>query len=157
MASLSFRQIIDLRDTDKSRYFAIPSSIIVKSFDHQICFLMIIFGKRSDLSFFTQERSKEGEKRGFVYAWAEYYLQPNTVGRHRAWADHYLYVVICKSRVGLSANEEEEKFASNDNRVNVCRYKYVLGQTQSHLSPSRQARVKMSSEKGPKYIYKNIN
>ena len=39
---------------------------------------------------FTQERSEGGEKRGFIYAWAEYYLQPNTVGRHCALADHYL-------------------------------------------------------------------
>ena len=30
------RQIIDLRDSDKSRYFAQPSSIIVLSFDHWI-------------------------------------------------------------------------------------------------------------------------
>ena len=44
--------------------------------------------KRSAI--FTRERSEEGEKRGFIYAWAEYYLQPNTVGRHCALADHYL-------------------------------------------------------------------
>ena len=31
----------------------------------------------------TQQRSQEGEKRGFVYAWPEYYLQP-TVGQHCA-------------------------------------------------------------------------
>ena len=31
-----------------------------------------------------------GEKRHFVYAWGEYYLQPTTVGRHCAGADHYL-------------------------------------------------------------------
>ena len=28
---------------------------------------------------FTQERSEEVEKRVFIYAWAEYYLQPNTL------------------------------------------------------------------------------
>jgi len=32
-------------------------------------------------------------------------------------------------------------------------YNYVLDPTQTHLSPSRCSRVKMSSEKGPKYIY----
>ena len=32
-------------------------------------------------------------------------------------------------------------------------HKYVLGPTQTHFSPSRKARVQMSSEKGPKYIY----
>ena len=31
--------------------------------------------KRSAI--FTQERSQEGEKRGFIYAWVEYQLQPN--------------------------------------------------------------------------------
>ena len=28
-------------------------------------------------------------KRGFVYIWAEYYLQPNTAEQHCTWADHY--------------------------------------------------------------------
>ena len=72
--------------TDKSRYFAIAvfnNCFIIPS---PIFFINDIFGKRSDLPFFTQE----GEKRGFVYEWAEYYLQPNTVGRYCAWADHYL-------------------------------------------------------------------
>ena len=45
-------------------------------------FLTTIFGKRSDLPFFTQERSQQGEKQGFVYVFEEYYLQPNTVARH---------------------------------------------------------------------------
>ena len=36
-------------------------------------------------------------------------------------------------------------------------HKYVLGPTQTHFSPSRLARVKMSSEKGPKYIYAQEN
>ena len=40
---------------------------------------MNIFEKRSDLPFFTQESPQEGEKRGIVYARAEYYLQPNTI------------------------------------------------------------------------------
>ena len=30
------------------------------------------------------KRSQEGEERGFTYAWAEHYLQPNTVERHCA-------------------------------------------------------------------------
>ena len=33
---------------------------------------------------FMQERSQEGEKHGFIYTRAEYYLQSNTVGQH--WA-----------------------------------------------------------------------
>ena len=36
-----------------------PSLIIVLSFDHQVCFLTTIFGKRSDLPLFTQERSQK--------------------------------------------------------------------------------------------------
>ena len=65
-------QIIVLRDTDKSRYFVITmfNNIIVLSFDHQVYFLMNIFGKRSSLPFFTQEWSQGGEKCGFIYAWA---------------------------------------------------------------------------------------
>ena len=82
--SRRLRQIIDVRDTGKSRYFVITefnNCFIIRS--PSLCF---IFGKRSDLPFFTQERIT----RGFVYAWAEHYLQPYTVGRYCAWADHYL-------------------------------------------------------------------
>ena len=75
--TLEGKQIRGIRKT-------ITKGINVLSFDHQVCFLMNIFGKRSDLPFFTQDRSQEGEKHAFVYAWEEYYLQPNTVGRHCA-------------------------------------------------------------------------
>ena len=44
------RQIFELWDTDKSRYFAITEFNIVLSFDHRVCFLMNIFWKRSDHS-----------------------------------------------------------------------------------------------------------
>ena len=54
--SRRLRQIIDLRDTDKSRYFAIT--------EFNNCFIYII---RSRSLFFKQERSPEGEKRGFIY------------------------------------------------------------------------------------------
>ena len=57
---LSVEQIIiHLRDADKSRYFAIGES--------NNCFII-----QSPSLFFTQQQSKEGEKRGFIYAWAEY-------------------------------------------------------------------------------------
>ena len=62
------RQIIDLRDTDKSQYFAIT--------EFNNCFIIrspsLFFNeypweaKRSAI--FTQERSQEGEKHGFLYA-----------------------------------------------------------------------------------------
>ena len=61
--------IIDMRDTGKSQYFAIT--------EFNNCFII-----RSPSLFFNEY--------GFVYAWAEYYLQPNIVGQHCAWADHYL-------------------------------------------------------------------
>ena len=69
---------IDLRDTDKS--LIIWSSIAS-------LFLMNIFGKQSEMPFFTQE-----EKRVVSFThWAEYYLQPNTVGRH--WHEQ---TIICR-------------------------------------------------------------
>ena len=77
--SISWRQITDLRDTDKSRHFAITvCSIIVLSFDHRVCFFNENPREAKRSAIFTQERSQEGEKQGFLYACAEYYLQPNT-------------------------------------------------------------------------------
>ena len=66
------RQIIDLRDTDKSRYFAITvfnNCFIIRS---PSLFLRNIFGRRSDLPFSCKsDRKKEKTGRGFIYAWAE--------------------------------------------------------------------------------------
>ena len=50
--------------------------------------------KRSAI--FTQQQLQEGEKLGFIYTWAEYYLQPNKDGWYCAWADHYLKALICR-------------------------------------------------------------
>ena len=63
------RQIIDLRDTDKSQYFWSPSSIIiVLSFDHRVFFLRNIFGKRSDLPFSRKsDRKKEKSMVSFTH------------------------------------------------------------------------------------------
>ena len=58
--------------------------------DHRVCFIDEYPWEAKRSAILTQERSQEGEKHGFLYACAEYYLQPNTVGRHCAWADHYL-------------------------------------------------------------------
>ena len=65
------RQIIDLRDTDKSRYFAVT--------EFNNCFIIwsaTLFFKEylreaKQSAIFIQEWSQEGEKRGFIYAWAE--------------------------------------------------------------------------------------
>ena len=82
--SRRLRQIIDVRDTGKSRYF------VITEFNN--CFIIrspsLFFNeylRETKLPFLMQECIT----RGFVYAWAEYYLQPNTVGRHYTWADHY--------------------------------------------------------------------
>ena len=81
--------IIDLRDTDKSRYFALPRSIIVLSFDHRVCFLMDIFRKRCDLPFSPKsDRKKEKSLVSFT-------REQN---------------IICRSRGWLTASERKEKF-----------------------------------------------
>ena len=55
---------LDLRDTDKSRYFEITefnNRFIIRSLS---LFLMNIYY----FAIFTQKRSQEGEKRAFIYA-----------------------------------------------------------------------------------------
>ena len=47
-------------------------------------------------------------------------LKPNTVGQHYAWVNHCLKAVICRSRGGLSANEKDEEFPSNDKTKHFC-------------------------------------
>ena len=57
LPSWRLRQIIDVRDTGKSRHFVITefnNCFIIRS--PSLFFLMNVFGKRSDLPFFTQER-----------------------------------------------------------------------------------------------------
>ena len=115
--SRRLRQIIDLRDIDKSRYFAITefnNCFIIRS--PSSFFLMNILGKRSDLPFSRKsDRKKEKSTVSFTHVQNIICSQTKsqTVGWHCAWADHYLYAVICRSRDGLSANEKKEKFASN--------------------------------------------
>ena len=60
------------------------SRIIVLSFDHRVCFITEYPWEVKRSVIFTQERLQEGEKHGFLYAGAKYYLQPNTVGQHYA-------------------------------------------------------------------------
>ena len=59
--SRRLRQIIDLRDTDKSWYFAITefNNNIVLSFDHWVCFLRNICGKRSNLPLSCKSNRKK--------------------------------------------------------------------------------------------------
>ena len=56
----------------------LPSSIIVLSFDHRVCFFNEYPWEAKRSAIFTQEQSQEGEKHGFLYLRAEYYLRPNT-------------------------------------------------------------------------------
>ena len=73
----------DLRETDESRYFAITefnnNCFIIRS---PSLFLKEYLREAKRSAIFTQERSQEGEKRGFIYAGAQQYLQPKTVERH---------------------------------------------------------------------------
>ena len=61
MANRRLRQIMDLRDTDKSRYFAITEFNNCFIIPSPSLFLMNILGKRSDLSF-SRKSDREKEK-----------------------------------------------------------------------------------------------
>ena len=65
------RQIIDLRDSNKSQYFAITEFLL---FFHSITNFVFLFKSAQGhyLPFFTQEHGYN------TYAWVEYYLQQNT-------------------------------------------------------------------------------
>ena len=113
------RKIIDPRDTDKSRYFAIT--------EFNNCFILrspSLFcneAKQSAIIFFTHERSQEGGKRGFVYAWPEYYLQPNTKAKY-SWTtlrmSRPLFVGSYLQVTWWTFGQwKEGKFASNDNNL----------------------------------------
>ena len=61
----------DLRDTDESRYFAITefnNCFIIRS---PSLFLKEYLREAKRSAIFTQERSQEVEKRGFIYAGAQ--------------------------------------------------------------------------------------
>ena len=89
-------QIIDLRDTDNSRYFAITefnNCFIIRS--PSLYFLIGISPGSEAICHFHARAIARRRKASFLYACAEYCLQlntlkPNTVGRHCAWADLYL-------------------------------------------------------------------
>ena len=72
--------MIDLRDSDKSRRLGkteFNNCFIIRS---RSFFFHESPPEEKRPAIFTQERSQKGEKREFFYAWAEYYLQPNTKG-----------------------------------------------------------------------------
>ena len=96
--------IIDLRDTNKSRYFAITefnNSFIIRS--PSLFFLMNILGKRSDLPFSRKgDRKKEKITVSFTHVQNIICSQTQLDGSRGG-------------RGGLPANEKKEKFASNDN------------------------------------------
>ena len=53
-----------------------PSSTIVLSLDHRVCFFFIEYLWEANRSaIFTQEPPQKEEKRGFIYAVAKYYSQ----------------------------------------------------------------------------------
>jgi len=100
------RQIIDLRDTDKSRYFAITEFNNCFIIRLPIFFLMNIFGK-------GQERQTEIKWLPSHFAYLCGQTQLDDIA-HEQTIICSLKTVICRSRGELSANEKEEKFASNN-------------------------------------------
>ena len=107
--SQRLRQIVDLQDTDKLGYFVITEfNNNCLSFDHRVYFLRNILGKWSDFPFsHKSDCKKEKTVSRIVFSakssWMTLRMSPP------------LFVgIICRSRGGLSANEKEETFASND-------------------------------------------
>ena len=81
----------------KACYFAITelNNRLSLSFDHQVCFLMNIFGKRSDMPFFTQQRLQEGEKRTFVYAISRILFVGHVAGfRPMKWRENLHRIIL---------------------------------------------------------------
>ena len=97
------------------------------------------FGITKRSAIFTQQRSQEGENYGVIYAGAEYYFllsakhsfsspeplcltcnrprdQETTIEIKSNTLDNSAHeqTIICRSSGRLSANEKEEKVASND-------------------------------------------
>ena len=99
--SISRRQIIYLRDTDKSRYFAITvfnNCFIIRS--PSLFFLMKILGKRSDLPFSRMsDRQKEKRKVSFTHMQniicSQSDLQPNTF-KTQLYGIAHKQTIICR-------------------------------------------------------------
>ena len=75
---------------------------------------------------FTQERSQEeGKERGFIYVYEQNIIKRNTVGWH---CDEQ--TIICRQLFalhgGISADEKEDKYASNDNNSYNYRRRHQL-------------------------------
>ena len=103
--SWRLRQIIDLRDIDKPWWcFAITefNNCFIQSLRLFSYFNHFLAAQGSDLPFFSWES-------GSNYTRTEYYLQQNTFRCYYAWAHHYLWAVICRSRSRLSANVRKNK------------------------------------------------
>ena len=66
----------DLRDTDKSRYFATTAfnhCFVIRS--QSLFFVIEYLWEANRSAVFTQEPPQKEEKRGFIYAVAKYYSQ----------------------------------------------------------------------------------
>ena len=116
----SANNIIILRDTDKSRYFAIT--------EFNNCFVI------QSPSLFFNEYLREVKQSAIFHArvivrrrkvWFHLCVSGTLFAASQTWLDDIaheqtiiiLYAVICTSRGGLSANEKEEQFALNDNDI----------------------------------------
>ena len=100
-----------------SSFFRFVSDFIIifLSFDQQVCFLMNIFGKRSDLPFFHSRVIVRKRKAWFPLRVSRIlFAAKHSCTTFSALADHYLQALTCRSSGGLSANEKEENMASRD-------------------------------------------
>ena len=104
-----------LPDTDKSRYFAITefhNCFIIRS---PSLFFNEYLREAKSSTISAQERSQEGEKRCRILFVAKHSWTTLRMSSRPLLGSSLREAVIFKSRGGLSANEKEEKFASNDN------------------------------------------
>ena len=130
----ALRQIIELRDTDKTLYFAITE--FNNSIIHSITKFVFIFNQ--ELIYFIHFLAAQGSdlllcrrERRSNYVWAEYYyLQQNTFRRHYAWEDRYICRQLFAGHVVGSQEGKgtEEKNASNELsnhkslKLNICNW-----------------------------------
>ena len=78
----------DIWDTNKSRYFAITEFVVFIIVRSQITLWKV----SEAICHFHARVIARSRKRGFIHTWAEYNLQPNTVGWHCAFKQ----TIICR-------------------------------------------------------------
>ena len=77
---------------------------------------MNIFGKRGDLPFFNARESARTRKAWFRLRMSRTLFAAKHLSQTQLDDIAHRPAIVCRSRGGLSANEKEEHFASNDNK-----------------------------------------